>query len=94
MGSRLNYYSSKTLLTSVDGRSSKGFRLDYHLESSRWRTGDGLSEQKEDSGAKLPDMILLDLNMPKKNGHEVLADITRFDTENDTSRFIDSVAKR
>ncbi len=31
--------------------------------------------EKAKSASKLPDVILLDLNMPKKNGHEVLAEI-------------------
>lgn len=31
--------------------------------------------QAKESAQKLPDIILLDLNMPRKNGHEVLAEI-------------------
>ena len=31
--------------------------------------------EKAKSASKLPDVVLLDLNMPKKNGHEVLAEI-------------------
>jgi PAS domain S-box-containing protein len=36
---------------------------------------DYLNKLKESAGKTLPDIILLDLNMPKKNGHEVLDEI-------------------
>lgn len=55
--------------------------LDYHLDTVN--DGEQAMEYlngKKSSGGKLPDMILLDLNMPKKNGHEVLADITKDST--------------
>jgi len=44
-------------------------------------TGDGeeammyLKRQGKYAGVSLPDLVLLDLNLPKKNGKEVLADI-------------------
>ena len=59
----------------------KDSALDYHLDIVN--DGEQAMEylnNKKTSGAKLPDMILLDLNMPKKNGHEVLADITKDST--------------
>src|SRR5580704_11984141 len=34
-----------------------------------------LHQQKMSAFSKLPDVILLDLNMPRKTGHEVLAEI-------------------
>jgi len=37
-----------------------------------------LKERKEDGG-KIPDLILLDLNMPKKDGKQVLAEIKNDD---------------
>ena len=36
-----------------------------------------MKECMEHGASHLPNMILLDLNMPKKNGHEVLAEIKR-----------------
>lgn len=39
-----------------------------------------LRHQGKFSGAQTPDMILLDLNLPKKNGREVLAEVKRDNT--------------
>jgi len=49
--------------------------LSYELKtvSDGEQASEFLADAKKNS--KLPDVILLDLNMPKKNGHEVLAEI-------------------
>jgi len=51
--------------------------LDYELSlaSDGEEAMNFLHQQKMSAFSKLPDIILLDLNMPKKNGHEVLAEI-------------------
>ncbi len=56
----------------------KDSELDYNLAV----VNDGEAaidylNKKKMANSRLPDLILLDLNMPKKNGHEVLADIKR-----------------
>lgn len=52
----------------------KDSELDFNLTvvNDGEQAMDYLNKQKT---TQLPDVILLDLNMPKKNGHEVLADI-------------------
>ncbi len=51
--------------------------LEYNLEVvNDGEQGMEYLQKKKSAGEKLPDLILLDLNMPKKNGHEVLADIS------------------
>jgi two-component system, chemotaxis family, response regulator Rcp1 len=55
----------------------RGFKIPSHLNVAR----DGvealamLYREKRYADCALPDLILLDLNLPRKNGHEVLAEI-------------------
>jgi CheY-like chemotaxis protein len=53
--------------------------LDYSLDVvfNGEEAMDYLQKHKSDPNMRLPDVILLDLNMPRKNGHEVLAEISQ-----------------
>lgn len=51
----------------------KDTNLDYNL--TVLNDGEAGVEYLKDQTKPVPDVVLLDLNMPKKNGHEVLADI-------------------
>ena len=57
----------------------KRSELEYNLEVVN--DGEAAMERlnKGKGDKKLPDVVLLDLNMPKKSGHEVLEDITKDD---------------
>lgn len=66
--------------TPSDVRLTQEALKDSGLEYNLAVVSDGVEAMeylngKKTSSEKLPDVILLDLNMPKKNGHEVLADI-------------------
>ncbi len=54
-----------------------------------------LRKQEPYSQARHPDIILLDLNLPRKDGREVLAEIKSDETfENDSSRGAHDVHRR
>ena len=46
-----------------------------HIVSDGVEATDFLFKRNKYKDAPLPDLIILDLNLPKKNGHEVLAEI-------------------
>ena len=52
-----------------------GLIYDLSLTNDGEEAMNFLHQQKMSAFSKLPDVILLDLNMPRKNGHEVLAEI-------------------
>jgi CheY-like chemotaxis protein len=52
-----------------------GLSFDLSLTNDGEEAMNFLHQQKMSAFSKLPDVILLDLNMPRKNGHEVLAEI-------------------
>jgi len=47
----------------------------FHVAEDGVKAIDFLNEKKQDSEKLLPDLIFLDLNLPKKDGREVLAEI-------------------
>ena len=49
--------------------------LDLHVAGDRVEAMEFLLRQGEFSGSPRPDLILLDLNLPRKDGREVLAEI-------------------
>ncbi len=53
-----------------------------------------LNDLKKSKDKRLPDIILLDLNMPRKNGHEVLADIKADDKLRTISVILLTVSQR
>jgi two-component system, chemotaxis family, response regulator Rcp1 len=52
-----------------------GLNYDLSLANDGEEAMNFLHQQKMSAYSKLPDIVLLDLNMPRKNGHEVLAEM-------------------
>lgn len=63
--------------TPSDVRLTQEALKDTNLEHNLTILNDGeaATEYLKDPSKPVPDLMLLDLNMPKKNGHEVLADL-------------------
>ncbi|MBY0550604.1 MAG: response regulator [Candidatus Obscuribacterales bacterium] len=72
-------------------RSDISFELKVSIDGVE--AMDFLNEQVSSGGA-LPDIILLDLNMPKKNGHEVLEEIQANDNLRDIPVVLLTVSER
>ncbi|MBA3993936.1 MAG: hypothetical protein C0469_10450 [Cyanobacteria bacterium DS2.3.42] len=53
------------------------FKHNLSIKNDGVEALDYLNEIKNSPGGRLPDIILLDLNMPRMNGHEVLAEISK-----------------
>lgn len=65
-------------LTREAFRESK-FDNSLHVVKNGVECMEFLKRQGKYSEAEMPDVIILDLNLPKKNGHEVLAEVKRDD---------------
>lgn len=52
-----------------------GVPKEIHVAEDGVEALEFLERRKQKPGARLPDVILLDLNLPRKSGHEVLAEI-------------------
>jgi len=61
----------------VEALGEGGFSNKLHVVTDGVQAIDFLRNEGDYADAVRPDMILLDLNLPKKNGREVLADIKK-----------------
>ena len=59
----------------VEALKNSKIKLELHLVTDGQEAMDFLNKKEKYSGKPTPDLILLDLNLPRKDGREVLADI-------------------